>query len=375
MDNSATTMVDYEVINEMLPYFVLNYGNPSSSHLTGKTAYKAVEKAKVQIAKLINCKPNEIYFTSEGTESNNFVLNGVLNASDKYTKHIITSKIEHKSILNTCSYFKDNNLCNVTYLNVDKDGFVNLDELKNSINDNTILVSVMYANNEVGTIQNIQEISGALKDKNIYLHTDATQAIGKIDIDVTALNIDFMTFSGHKLHTPKGVGVLYIREKSKIASFILGGSQQNSMRAGTENVPSIVGLGKACEILYQKQNIFNIHMKKLQDYTFSKLREIPDIIITGSLESRINNIISFCVKDISGNAIVLALDTCGIDCSSGSACNENSITYSHVLKAMNIPDEYIKGAIRLSISKYTKQAEIDYVISKLKIVIETLKDI
>ena len=375
MDNSATTMVDYEVINDMLPYFVSDYGNPSNNHSLGNTAKQGILKAKEQIAKLINCSPDEIYFTSGGTESNNWVLNGVVEASNKPNKNIITSKIEHKSILNTCQNLADRQLCGTKYINVDSEGFVDLQELEQSITDNTILVSIMYANNEVGTIQDIAKIRQITKDRNIYLHTDATQIIGKQKIDVKQLDIDFMTFSGHKIHAPKGIGVLYIKDGIDIKSFIHGGSQQNEKRSGTENVPCIVGLGKACEILYKNQDIYNIRLKEYQDYMIEKLKQIPDAMVTGSLDKRVNNIISICVKGLSGNAIVLALDTCGVECSSGSACNEKTITKSHVLEAMKISDDYIKGSVRFSISKYTTLMEVKYTISKLNTVINTIKTI
>lgn len=375
MDNSATTMVDYEVINDMLPYFVSDYGNPSNNHSLGNTAKQGILKAKEQIAKLINCSPDEIYFTSGGTESNNWVLNGVVEASNKPNKNIITSKIEHKSILNTCKNLADRQLCGAKYINVDSEGFVDLQELEQSITDNTILVSIMYANNEVGTIQDIAKIRQITKDRNIYLHTDATQIIGKQKIDAKQLDIDFMTFSGHKIHAPKGIGVLYIKDGIDIKSFIHGGSQQNEKRSGTENVPCIAGLGKACEILYHNQDIYNIRIKEYQDYMIEKLKQIPDVIVTGSLDKRVNSIISICVKGLSGNAIVLALDTCGVECSSGSACNEKTITKSHVLEAMKISDDYIKGSVRFSISKYTTLMEIKYTISKLNTVINTLKTI
>ena len=375
MDNSATTMVDYEVINDMLPYFVSDYGNPSNNHSLGNIAKQSILKAKEQIAKLINCSPDEIYFTSGGTESNNWVLNGVVEASNKPNKNIITSKIEHKSIFNTCKNLADRQLCGTKYINADSEGFVDLQELEQSITDNTILVSIMYANNEVGTIQDIEKIRQITKDRNIYLHTDATQIIGKQKIDVKQLDIDFMTFSGHKIHAPKGIGVLYIKDGIDIKSFIHGGSQQNEKRSGTENVPCIVGLGKACEILYHNQDIYNIRIKEYQDYMMDKLKQIPDVIVTGSLDKRVNSIISICVKGLSGNAIVLALDTCGVECSSGSACNEKTITKSHVLEAMKISDDYIKGSVRFSISKYTTLMEIKYTISKLNTVINTLKTI
>ena len=375
MDNSATTMVDYEVINDMLPYFVSDYGNPSNNHTLGNTAKQGILKAKQQIAKLINCSPEEIYFTSGGTESNNWVLNGVVQASEKPNKNIITSKIEHKSILNTCKNLADRQLCGTKYINVDSEGFVDLQELEQSITDNTILVSIMYANNEVGTIQDIEKIRQITKDKNIYLHTDVIQIIGKQVIDVKQLDVDFMTFSGHKIHAPKGIGVLYIKDGIDIKPFIHGGSQQNGQRGGTENVPAIVGLGKACEILYHNQDIYNIRIKEYQDYMIERLKQIPDVIVTGSLDKRVNSIISICVKRLSGNAIVLALDTCGVECSSGSACNEKTITKSHVLEAMKISDDYIKGSVRFSISKYTTLMEIKYTISKLNTVINTLKTI
>lgn len=375
MDNSATTMVDYEVINDMLPYFVSDYGNPSNNHSLGNTAKQGILKAKEHIAKLINCSPDEIYFTSGGTESNNWVLNGVVEASNKPNKNIITSKIEHKSILNTCKNLADRQLCGTKYISVDSEGFVDLQELEQSITDNTILVSIMYANNEVGTIQDIAKIRQITKDRNIYFHTDATQIIGKQKIDVKQLDIDFMTFSGHKIHASKGIGVLYIKDGIDIKSFIHGGSQQNEKRSGTENVPCIVGLGKACEILYKNQDIYNIRLKEYQDYMIEKLKQIPDVMVTGSLDKRVNNIISICVKGLSGNAIVLALDTCGVECSSGSACNEKTITKSHVLEAMGVSDDYIKGSVRFSISKYTTLMEVKYTISKLNTVINTLKTI
>ena len=375
MDNSATTMVDYEVINDMLSYFVSDYGNPSNNHSLGNTAKQGILKAKEQIAGLINCSPNEIYFTSGGTESNNWVLNGVVEASNKPNKNIITSKIEHKSILNTCKNLADRQLCGTKYINVDSEGFVDLQELEQSMTDNTILVSIMYANNEVGTIQDIAKIRQITKDRSIYFHTDATQIIGKQVIDVKQLDVDFMTFSGHKIHAPKGIGVLYIKDGIDIKPFIHGGSQQNKQRGGTENVPCIVGLGKACEILYHNQDIYNIRIKEYQDYMMEKLKQIPDVIITGSIDKRVNSIISICVKGLSGNAIVLALDTCGVECSSGSACNEKTITKSHVLEAMKISDDYIKGSVRFSISKYTTLMEIKYTISKLNTVINTLKTI
>lgn len=376
MDNSATTIPDITVIEEMLPYFVLNYGNPSSVYSMGKISQYAIQTSKKQIAKLINCKTNELYFTSCGSESNNWVLNGVLGI-DGSKNHIITSKIEHKSILNTCEFLDNTGRADITYINVNEKGFIDLQLLEQSIVPETKLISIMLANNEVGTIQDIKAIVDIAHKYNVCIHTDATQYIGKEKIDLQELNIDFMTFSGHKLHAPKGIGVLYINENVKdFNSFIFGGSQEQGKRAGTENIANIVGLGKACEIIDVHFDIYKAYIKDLHNYMIELLKKhfnSDEILYTGSPTNRISNIISVCFKNIGGSAVVLALDSCGIECSSGSACNEDKISNSHVLSAMKIPDEFIKGSVRFSLSKYNTKEEINIVVKQLRKIIDLLQ--
>ena len=362
MDYSATTPVKKEVLDEMLPYFTEHFGNASSAHSYGREVKSALTKARGQVANLINAKENEIYFTAGGTESDNWAIQGVAFSLKEKGNHIITSKIEHHGVLHICEYLEKHHGFEVTYLDVDSEGRIKLDELENAITDKTILISIMFANNEIGTIQPIKEIGEIAKKHNVLFHTDAVQAAGNIEIDVKELNIDLMSMSSHKIY-----GL-------KLHSFVHGGAQERRRRAGTENIPSIVGYGKAAEIA---KNTMDEHIEKL-----TKLRtklidgimnKIPYTRVNGSLEHRLPGNVNFSFEFIEGEGILLMLDMLGISASSGSACTSGSLDPSHVLMAIGLPHEIAHGSLRLSIGDFTTEKDIDYIIEKLPGVIERLR--
>ena len=374
MDNSATTAVKQEVLDQMMPIFTEIYGNPSSIHQAGQIAKVYVDKARMQVASLLNASLDEIYFTAGGSESDNWALKGVAEKYRKKGNHIITTKIEHHAILHTCEYLEKQGY-EVTYLDVDEYGVVDLEQLKKSITDQTILISVMFANNEIGTIQPIEEIGKIAKEHKILFHTDAVQAIGNVDIDVHKLNIDMLSMSGHKIHAPKGIGVLYIRKGLILPNLIHGGAQERKRRAGTENVPSIVGLGKACEIAKQHMENHIAHCTKLRDRLIEKVtQKIPYTLVTGSLEHRLPGLASFCFKYIEGEALLLSLDMKGIAGSSGSACTSGSLDPSHVLMALGLKHEIAHGSLRLSLSDFNTEEEVDYVVEELAVIVQRLRN-
>ena len=372
-DNAATTKLDDEVLKEMLPYLKDNYGNPSSIYKLGREARKAIEDSREKIAKVLNCKANEIYFTAGGSESDNTAIKGIAKANKKRGNHIITSKIEHPAVLETCKQLEKEGF-EITYISVDEKGIVDLEELKKSIKPTTILITIMFANNEIGTIQPIEEIGKIAKGNNIYFHTDSVQAVGSIKIDVQKLNIDSLSLSGHKFYGPKGVGALYVKTGVPFEKFISGGHQERNKRAGTENVAGIVGIGKAIELAYENLDEYNKKIKELRDYYVKQVEEkIPYIKINGDMEKRLpgNSNISF--RFIEGEGLLLNLDLKGICASSGSACTSGSLDPSHVLLAIGLPHEIAHGSLRVSIGKYNTKEEIDYLIENLMEIVTRLR--
>jgi len=373
-DNSATTKLDEEVLKEMLPYLEENYGNPSSIYQIGRANRKAVEEARERIAKALNSEPNEIYFTAGGSESDNTAIKGIAYHYKEKGNHIITSKIEHPAVLETCKQLEKEGF-EVSYIGVNQDGILDLEELKKAIKPSTILISVMFANNEIGTIQPIDEIGKMAKENKIFFHTDAVQAIGSVAIDVKALNIDALSFSGHKFYGPKGIGGLYVRKGVIFDKLIQGGHQERNKRAGTENVPGIVGMGKAIELAYEKLEEHNQKIKELRDYYVQQVKEkIPYIRINGDMEHRLpgNSNISF--RFIEGEGLLLNLDLKGICASSGSACTSGSLDPSHVLLAIGLPHEIAHGSLRISIGKYNTKEEVDYLVESLVEIVGRLRE-
>ena len=373
-DNSATTKTDERVIEAMMPYITENYGNPSSIYKIGRENRKAVEEAREQVAKALNCEPNEIYFTNGGSESDNTAIRGIAYAYKNKGNHIITSKIEHPAVLETCKQLEKEGF-EVSYIGVDENGIIKLDELKNAIKPTTTLISIMFANNEIGTIEPIEEIGKIAKENNIFFHTDAVQAVGNVRIDVKKLNIDALSMSGHKFYGPKGIGALYVKKGIKFEKVINGGHQERNKRAGTENVAGIVGLGKAIELAYQELDEHNKKIKELRDYYVEQVKaKIPYIRINGDETKRLpgNSNISF--RFIEGEGLLLNLDLKGICASSGSACTSGSLDPSHVLLAIGLPHEIAHGSLRISIGKYNTKEEVDYLVENLVEIIGRLRE-
>ncbi|TET72465.1 MAG: cysteine desulfurase NifS [Candidatus Aminicenantes bacterium] len=374
LDNNATTPTDERVVEAMLPYFCKKYGNPSSIYKLANESDMAKEEARDKVAKLLNAKPYEIVFTGCGTESDNFAIKGTAFANRKKGNHIITSSIEHHAVLNACKWLEKQDF-EVTYIGVDKHGVVNLDELREAITDKTILISIMHANNEVGTIEPIKEIADIAKDNEIYFHIDAVQTVGKLPIDVNDLSVDLLSMSGHKFYGPKGVGALYIRKGTKIDSLLHGGHHERNRRAGTENVPGIVGLGKASEIAMEEFEEEERRVKKLRDRLEKGLMEkIDDVIINGHPERRLPSTLNICIKYVEGESILLQLNHNGIAASSGSACTSGSFEPSHVLTSMGIPPEVAHGSLRFSVGRSNTEKDIDKVIEVLPPIVENLRE-
>ena len=372
-DNAATTKIKPEVLNEMMPYLTEEYGNPSSLYSIGRSAKRAVERARTQVANLINANRNEIYFTGCGTESDNTALKGIAYGYKDKGNHIITSKIEHNAILESCKMLEKNGF-KITYLNVDKDGIINLQELENSITKNTILISIMFANNEIGSIQPIKQIAKIAKQNNIVLHTDAVQAVGNVPIDVEELGIDMLSMSGHKINAPKGIGALYVRSGIEFEKFMNGGHQEKNKRAGTENLAGIVGLGKACELARTNLRYHIEYIKRLRDYYhLLVLNNINNVKINGSMESRLpgNSNISFLGVD--STALLLELDKKGICCSAGSACNSGEAVPSHVLTAIGLDSEISKSALRVTFGDNNSKEEVEYLVENIKKSVQKLR--
>ena len=367
LDNSATTKIKTEVLNEMMPYLTTEYGNASSLYSIGRKSKKAIEKARQQVAELINCNPHEIYFTGSGSESDNTALKGFAYANREKGNHIITSKIEHHAILETCETLEKQGF-EVSYINVDENGIIKLDELKNAIRPSTILISVMTANNEIGTIEPIEEISRIAHEHNITFHTDAVQAIGNMPIDVAKMGIDMLSLSGHKINAPKGIGALYIKSGIKVEKYINGGHQERNQRAGTENVAGIVGLGKACELANKNMEIHINNLSRLRDYYIMKLqKEMPNKIrINGSMEHRLPGNANISFEGANASELIYKLDEKGICVSSGSACSSGSTLPSHVLTAINVPEKYLNSAIRTTFSDNNTFEQVDYLVKCLR---------
>ena len=373
LDNSATTKIKTEVLNEMMPYLTTEYGNASSLYSIGRKAKKAIEKARAQVAELINCDPHEIYFTGSGSESDNTALKGFAYANKEKGNHIITSKIEHHAILESCETLERQGF-EVSYIGVDENGVINLEELQQEIRPTTILISIMTANNEIGTIQPIEKIAKIAHDRNIIFHTDAVQAIGNMQIDVEKMHIDMLSLSGHKINAPKGIGALYIKNGVQVEKYINGGHQERNQRAGTENVAGIVGLGKECEISNKNMTTHIRYLSKLRDYYLTKLqKEMPEKFrINGGMENRLpgNENVSF--KGIDASELIFKLDERGICVSSGSACSSGNVEPSHVLTAINVPAEYLNSAIRTTFGDSNTFEQVEYLINCLKGVIKQL---
>lgn len=373
LDNAATTQVYPEVLEAMTPFFTEYYGNPSSIYTFAGKASEAVNKARGIMAQGINARADEIYFTGGGSESDNWALKATAEAYQDKGKHIITTKIEHHAILHTCEYLEKKGF-EVTYLDVDEYGTVKPDELKKAIRPDTILISVMTANNEIGTIQPIAEIGAIAKEHGILFHTDAVQAFGHIPIDVEAMHIDMLSASGHKLNGPKGVGLMYIRKGVKIRSFIHGGAQERQRRAGTHNVPGIVGFGKAAELAFADMDKRIAYETKLRDHLIERvLNEIPYARLNGESEKRLPNNANFCFRFIEGESMLILLDQQKICASSGSACTSGSLDPSHVLLAIGLPHEIAHGSLRITLSEKTTKEEIDFTVDRLKEIIERLR--
>jgi len=371
LDNSATTRTAPEVADAMLPFFVDKYGNASSIHSFGEAAKEALENAREQISKYINAEPDEIIFTSGGTESDNLAIKGAAYALKDKGKHIITSRFEHPAVLEVCQALEKEGF-EVTYLSVSKEGFVDIEKLKESIKSDTILVTVMHANNEIGTIQDIEKIGSICMEKGIVFHTDAVQSVGKTPLDVKKMHVDLASFSAHKFHGPKGIGALYVRKKDKIKKLFQGGSQEMNLRPGTENVSGAVGFSTALKLL-DEEDIKK--MSELRNYLIDELLSIPEASLNGSRENRLCNNVNVSFSHIEGESILLGLDDKGIAVSTGSACTSQKLEPSHVLLALGVKPEDAHGSIRFSLSKYTTKKEIDYTINAVKTVVENLRKI
>jgi cysteine desulfurase len=384
LDNAATTPTDPEVLKSMLPYFSEKFGNPMSIHSLGQEALEAVDKARRLVADFLNCQPDEVIFTSGATESNNLAIKGFIKKyyfghkdnTSKEKPHIITTAFEHHCVLETIKFLEKSGQAEVTYLPVYNDGIVKAEDVKKATKPNTALVSIIYVNNEVGTVQPIEEIGKLIKSANskILFHTDATQAVNYFDCDVKKLSVDMLSLSGHKIYGPKGIGILYVKNGTPISRIQDGGEQEFGLRAGTHNVPGIVGIGSAINLLKNKSH--NLQTVELRDYLIEKvLKEIPDSYLNGSKEKRSPNNINFRFDNVEGESLVLALDQEGIASSTGSACSSGTLEPSHVLLALGLKPEQAHGSLRLTLGKNTTKEEIDYVIEKIKEVVEKLRKI
>lgn len=373
LDNAATTALSPKVLEKMMPYLTDIYGNASSPHSFGQVARIGVEHAREQVARAINADPSEIVFTGCGTESDNTVLFGVAERYAKKGDHIITTNVEHHAILHSCAALEKKGI-KVTYLPVDKDGLVTPEQVRDAITDKTILVSVMFANNEVGTIMPIPEIAAVCHEKGVLFHTDAVQAAGHIPIDVKAMGIDMLSISGHKFHGPKGVGVLYERKGIRLPSYIIGGEQEKGRRAGTENVAGIVGLGEALELAVTNMSETSARMTRMRDRLIDGIEAtIPEVKLNGHRTKRLPNNVNFSIKYIEGESILLMLDMAGIAASSGSACTSGSLDPSHVLLALGLTHEVAHGSVRLTLGDDTTDEDIDYVLETLPKVAHRLR--
>lgn len=374
MDNAATTATRPEVLEAMLPYFTQHYGNPSSIHGVGRDARRAVEKARGQVAAALGAQPREIYFTAGGSESDNWAIRCAAKALEKKGRHIITSQIEHHAVLHTCAYLEKQGY-EVTYLPVDGDGLVSVEDVKKAIRPDTVLITIMAANNEIGTLQPIAEIGKAAHEAGVLFHTDAVQAVGAIPVDVNEWNVDMLSLSGHKFHAPKGVGALYVRKGVKISNLIFGGAQERGLRAGTENLPGIVGLGAAIELAVSELPEYRSRMTALRDKLIDGiLATIPDVRLNGHRTQRLPANVNVSVRYIEGEALLMRLDLAGVEASSGSACTSGSLDPSHVLLAIGLPHEIAHGSLRLSLGNDTTEADVDYVLATLPGIVRDLRE-
>lgn len=374
MDYAATTFVKPEVLDEMMPFFTEKYGNPSSFYGISRETKMAIDKARGRVAKALNCDQNEVYFTGGGSEADNWAIKGIASAHRKKGNHIITTKIEHHAVLHTCEYLEKQGF-EVTYLNVDKEGFIDLEELKNAITDKTILVSIMFANNEIGTIQPVKEIGEICRERKVLFHTDAVQAVGNIPIDVKEMNIDLLSLAGHKIYGPKGIGALYIRKGVRIDNLIHGGGQERARRAGTENTASIVGLGKAIELATDNLEEHNKRLTILRDKLIDGLLNVPHTRLNGPRgDKRLPGNSNITFEFIEGESILLSLDFEGVCASSGSACTSGSLDPSHVLLAIGLPHELAHGSLRLTLGDGSTEEDVDYVLEVVPPIIERLRN-
>lgn len=373
LDNAATTKTAPEVVETMLPYFTEEYGNPSALYSFADSAKEAVTKAREEVAAVIHAQTKDIYFTTGGSEADNWAIKATADMLQNKGKHIITSAIEHHAVLHSCKYLEQHGY-EVTYLGVDEEGNISLEELEQAIRPDTILITIMFANNEIGTIEPVKEIGAIARKHGILFHTDGVQAFGQIPIDVDEMNIDMLSASGHKLNGPKGVGMLYIRTGVKIRSFLHGGAQERKRRAGTENVPGIVGFGKACQMAMDTMASRIEGESKLRDYLIERLeKEIPYTRINGPRTNRLPNNINACFRFIEGESMLLLLDQSGICASSGSACASGSLDPSHVLLAIGLPHEIAHGSVRLSLNAETTKEDVDFTVEELKKIVAHIR--
>lgn len=373
MDHSATTALKPEVLEEMMPYLTNKYGNPSTVYSIGRESKMAVEEARDRVAKALGAQSKEIFFTGSGTEADNWAIKGTAFANKQKGKHIITTAIEHHAVLHTCQYLEKNGF-EVTYLPVDEYGQVSPEQVEKAIRPDTILVSIMFANNEIGTIQPIAEIGKITRAKNVYFHTDAVQAVGNIEINVEALNVDMLSLSAHKFYGPKGVGALYVRKGTKIGSFMHGGAQERGKRASTENVAGIVGLGKAIEIALNNMPEYNKKLTELRDRTIEEImKKVPFVRLNGHRTNRLPGNVNLSFEYIEGESLLLMLDMKGIAASSGSACTSGSLDPSHVLLAIGLPHEIAHGSLRLTFGEENTQEDVDYLLEVLPPIVEKLR--
>lgn len=375
LDNAATTRTSQEVVDAMLPYFTENYGNPSSIYELGQRSKEAITTAREQIAQVLNGRPQDIYFTAGGTEADNWAIKTAFEAYREKGKHIITSKIEHHAVFHTCQYLEKQG-AEVTYLDVDENGRISLEELQKAIRPDTILISIMFANNEIGTIQPVKEIGMIAREHDILFHTDAVQAFGQVPIDVEDMGIDMLSSSAHKINGPKGIGFLYIRKGVKIRSYMHGGAQERKRRAGTENVPAIVGYGVAAQLAARSMEVRTAKEKELRDYFIQRvLDEIPYVRLNGDPVKRLPNNMNFSFRFIEGESLLIMLDMKGIAGSSGSACTSGSLDPSHVLLAIGLPHEIAHGSLRLTLGEDITKADLDYTLDQIKEIVAKLRNL
>jgi len=374
MDHAATTYTKKEVLDEMIPYFTQYFGNPSSIYSLSRETKKAIDKSRARIAKCINADESEIFFTGGGSEADNWALKGIAFAHKNKGNHIITTKIEHHAILHTCEFLEKQGF-EVTYLDVNEEGIVDIEDLKNAITDKTILVTVMFANNEIGSIQPIKEIGEICREKKIFFHTDAVQAVGHVPVDVKDMNIDLLSMAGHKFYGPKGIGVLYIKKGIRIANLVHGGGQERGRRAGTENIAGIVGIGKALELACEHMEENNAKLVKMRDELIEGLLKIPYSRLNGPMgDKRLPGNVNICFRFIEGESVLLLLDSQGISASSGSACTSGSLDPSHVLLSIGLPHEIAHGSLRLSLGDENTEEDIKHVLEVVPQVVQRLRD-